>query len=182
VNNKQAFDSGVVSWISLHGPFIRGVDAGFWFKITIAVLQVVFILIGWEIILGRWFIFEVYCGLDPGSLDRHHKESWGSLFLVEDFWTGHIADLLELHKTEELVREQAFDERVGKIIATEEIEIWSPQILLQCVFWMQYLVVFFSKLHGFLLQITFCNWFIRNIASNILSNHIQKINEDFSNY
>lgn len=74
------------------------------------------------------------------------EESWRSSFVVEDFWTRHI---LELHQT---------------------------GILLRCVFWLQFLVVFFSKGCFFLSELIFHN----KLTVRLLLKHEKGMAEDSS--
>jgi hypothetical protein len=83
----------LVSWI-LQSPITKILAGpGFWFKLIITIVEVLFILIGGAIISWRWLTSVVYYGRW-----RRKEKEWRNYFRVEDYWTKHI---VELQKTEE---------------------------------------------------------------------------------
>lgn len=178
----------VVGWIFL-GPKVKfQPKPEFWLKFITTILQMIFILIGWAIIGWRWL-----CSVALRGSGRKKE-----FFRVEDYWTRHIADLQEAEdlKLRELkvderiskmfvtkLRKLRVDERVSKMIAKEKkgetslVSIW-----LRCVFWLQWYVVFFSKLCWFWSVCLFGNTVIRNVVKWIFSSQFQKAEKDINDY
>lgn len=179
----------VVGWIFL-GPKVNFQPKPvFCLKFITTILQMIFILIGWAIIGWRWLSSVALYG-------RGRKKK--DFFQVEDYWTRNIADLQEAEnlklrqlKVDERIskmfvtklRKLKVDERVSKMIAREKkrktslVSIW-----LRCVFWLQWYVVFFSKLCWFLSVCVFGNTVICKVVKWIFSSHFQKADKDYNDY
>lgn len=184
--------SSIVGWI-VQGPkvtFHR--NAAFWLKFIITILEVIFILIGWAIIGFRWITSVAYYGR------RIPNQECCKYFEVEDYWTRHIVDLQEAEnskltelKVDERIskmfvmklRKLQVHERVSKMIAKERkrrtsfVSMW-----LKFVFWLQYCVVFFSKVCWFLSNLTIGSRFMRKIVSIILSKRSKKMETELEEY
>lgn len=138
--------------------------AEFLFKSITASLEVVFIVIGWTIICWRWVSSVAYYGTWGTK-----EESWRNYFQVEDFWTRHIVELQEAESSQidETVRKMGI-----KLVSTGEIEKYLPPILLRCLYWLQFFVVFFSKGCWFLSELMFRNRAMRRLSSLLLYNRL----------
>lgn len=167
--------SSIIGWL-VQGPIIRISGANSFFKFPATILEVVFCIIGWAIISCRSLTSLAYYG----RWRRQKEERWCSFFMVEDFWTRHI---LELQETSfEKSQKRKVDERVSEMTVTEGMEICLPVILLRCVFWVQFLVVFLCKVCWFLSEIMFYNKLTLTVSSKLLLllKHKKEMEEDGS--
>jgi hypothetical protein len=103
------------------------------------VIQFLFILIGWIIIILRWFTSVMYFS----------RDLW-FLFQWEDFWTRSIVEMksnLNAHYRERLFREKRLPKRVTQEsgIASSIIAIWLYSLLLTMALCLQKLMVLLSK-------------------------------------
>lgn len=176
--------SSVLGWIIL-GPKVKFHPKPlFCLKFITMILQMIFILIGWAIIGWRWLF----------SVAIYGRGRTKDFLRVEDYWTRHIADLQEAEdlKLRELkVDERMFvtkfrklkvDERVSKMAKEKKGKARLVWIWLRCVFWLQWYVVFFSKLCWFLSVCLFGNTVIRKVVKWIFSSRFQEAENDFKVY
>lgn len=129
-----------------------------------------------------------------GYADEKEKSwvAWFKQFLVEDFWTGHIQEELKKEESKyhfgiayfwtKQVEAKEYESHItdnGKfadiIIPTTE----RRKALLTCVLLLQFIVVFFSKVSCFLIEVTFYNGVMRKIVSVVLKHHNEKVRADF---
>jgi hypothetical protein len=168
--------SSVIGWL-VQGPIVILFDyAGSRLKFITTSVEIVFSLIGWAIISWRWLTSVAYYG----RWRRQKEESWRSSFMVEDFWTTHILELEEA--AHEKSQRRKVDDTVSKMITTDGMEMSLPGILLRCVFWLQFLVVFFSKGCFFLSELIFHNKLAVRLSSKLLLKPEKRLAEDSSEY
>lgn len=168
--------SSVLGWI-VQGPIIQiFYGPQFWLKFIISILEVIFSLVGWAIIGWRCITSVTYYR----KLRTDKMETWREYFRVEDFWTRHI---LELQEAKELrMRKREVDEWVSKIMVTEEKSISLLTILSRLVFWVQYVVVSFSKACGFLTELILYNRLMVRLLSMLLSKHEDEVQKELLEY
>lgn len=155
------------------GLFLEGIDnfpihkPGYLFEFITSMLEVAFIVIGWAVICWRWVSSVAYYGR-RGTKDE--EKSWRNYFQVEDFWTRHILELQELESSQ-------IDEKIRKmeikLISTEEITTYLPQILLRWLYWLQFLVVIFSKGCWYISELMLRNRAMLRLSSFLLDNRLQ---------
>lgn len=143
-------------------------------------MEVVFILVGWAIIGWRCLISVAYYGRWQSW---NPNERWYTYFQVEDFWTRYIVELQEAASKKQ---KSIVDEKVNKMIGLEGIEIhflwaflWG---LLRCVYWLQFFMVYTSKLCWFIAEFVFDNRCMQKISSKFLSKLGETEDGDFSGY
>lgn len=135
------------------------------FILITTLLEVVFILMGWAIICWRWVSSVAYYGT-WGT-----EESWRNYFQVEDFWTRYIVELQEADSSQ---IDRTTRKMKIKLVSTGEIIKYLPPILLRCLYWLQFLVVFFSKGCWFLSELMFRNRAMRRLSSLLLYKRLHK--------
>lgn len=167
----------IIGWI-IQTPLTRKLDVpGFRLKFTITIVEILFSFIGGAIICWRCLTSVVYYGRW-----RRKEENWRNYFRVEDYWTMQI---LELQKTEKSLKRlhDDDDKRANQIIGKEgESTRKVPRFLLQCVFRLQWFIVFFSKGFWFLAELVLTNKFLHKVATKILSKHLDTVNTEFKEY
>lgn len=165
--------SSIIGWL-VQGPIIKICGANSFFKFPATILEVVFCIVGWAIISCRSLTSLAYYG----RWRRQKEECWCSFFFVEDFWTRHILELQETAR--EKSEKRNVDERVSQMIVTKGMEICLPGILLQCVFWLQILVVFLCKVCWFLSELMFYNKLTRTLWSKLSLKREKEMEENDS--
>ncbi|GLJ41061.1 hypothetical protein SUGI_0850030 [Cryptomeria japonica] len=109
-------------------------------RFSITMMQCVFILMGWSMVLRRWVTAVAYYG------------TWSSCFRIEDFWTRHLKDLQQAQE-DELPQSQLLKGKVDKLVATQPTKITLHKYLLYAVIPLQLYTVSFSKACWFASQI-----------------------------
>ncbi|GLJ11719.1 hypothetical protein SUGI_0175370 [Cryptomeria japonica] len=145
-------------------------------KFIAAVLQCVFILIGWAIIGWRWCTSVGYYG----KWRSDHGETCYGIFRVEDFWTRHIKELQAQKR--ELPEAKSLSKRVEDLVAKQPIKIKLPGTLLHLLLGIQWLMALFSKTCWALSLMVFHNRFVDRLIHILLSNHIEHAFKDFPKY
>ena len=155
----------IVGWI-INGPFrVFHAGTGFWLKFIITIVEIFISLIGGAVIGWRWLMSVVYYG----PL-RKKEAKWRNYFRVEDYWTMHILELQKgLHDDDKIVVKE---EKIQKV----------QWFLLQCVVWLQWFVVFFSKGYWFLSELAFTNKLLHKGATMILSKHLDTVQKEYEEY
>lgn len=136
------------------------------FMLITTSLEVLFILMGWAIICWRWVSSVAYYGTWGTE-----ELSWRNYFQVEDFWTRYIVELQEADSSQ---IDKTTRKMKIKLVSTGEIIKYLPPILLRCLYWLQFLVVFFSKGCWFLSELMFCNRAMRRFSSLLFYKRLHK--------
>ncbi|GLJ41067.1 hypothetical protein SUGI_0850180 [Cryptomeria japonica] len=134
-------------------------------RFSITMLQCVFILIGWSMVLRRWVTAVAYHG------------SWSSCFRIEDFWTRHLKDLQQAQENE-LPQSQLLKAKIDKLVANQPTKITLHTYLLYAVIALQWYTVSFSKACWFASQILFRN----GLTGKLLSSILEKLKKGYSPY
>ncbi|GLJ41079.1 hypothetical protein SUGI_0850650 [Cryptomeria japonica] len=127
-------------------------------RFTITMMQCVFILIGWSMILWRWVTAVAYYG----------NGNWSSCFRIEDFWTRHLRELQEAEKNE-LTQSQLLHAKVEKLVVNQSTQITLHRYILYAVIGVQWFTVSFSKACLLGSKILFHNKLTGKLLSFILS-------------
>ncbi|GLJ41069.1 hypothetical protein SUGI_0850310 [Cryptomeria japonica] len=134
-------------------------------RFSITMMQCLFILIGWSMVLRRWVTAVAYYG------------SWSSCFRIEDFWTRHLRDLQQKQENE-LPQSQLLKAKIDKVVANQSSKITLPGLLLYGVIVLQWYTVSFSKACWFASQILFRN----PLTGKLLSTLLSKLKKGYSKY
>lgn len=165
----------VGGWL-VQGPIIRGfAGAQFWLKFITFILELVFILIGWAIIGWRCITSVIYY-----RASEKEEDTWRNLLWVEDFWTRHIVEMQEAQESKK--GKGKVDEKISKMVVEGGMGIGLSRRLLQCLFWLQLFVVYFSKGCWFFHDLILNNKFMRRVSSMLLLKHQKRLDADFSYY
>lgn len=111
-------------------------------RFSITMMQCVFILIGWSMILWRWVRAVAYFG------------NWSSCFRMEDFWTRHLKELQQAEKNK-LPQSQLLHAKIENLVVNQSTKITLPGLLLYLVIGVQWFTVSFSKACWLASQILF---------------------------
>ncbi|GLJ41059.1 hypothetical protein SUGI_0849990 [Cryptomeria japonica] len=144
------------------------------FRLIATVLQLVFILIGWSIIIWRWASSVTY-------YRSQQTDSWRTSLRVEDYWTRHLRELQQAKKTR-LRQAQSLKNRIERLVAKEQIMLSVPNTLLSAMIVLQWLLVSFSKACWFASLKLFHNKLMVKLLSFLLPNHEMYAFEDYPKY
>ncbi|GLJ41081.1 hypothetical protein SUGI_0850710 [Cryptomeria japonica] len=136
-------------------------------RFIITMMQCLFILIGWSMILWRWVTSMAYC----------RNGNWSSCFRVEDFWTRHLRELQEAKKNQ-LPQSQLLHAKIENLVVNQSTKITLHRCILYAVIGVQWFTVSFSKACWLGSRILFHN----KLTGKLLYLTLPKLSSGFADY
>ncbi|GLJ41055.1 hypothetical protein SUGI_0849950 [Cryptomeria japonica] len=144
------------------------------FKFITTVMQCVFILIGWSIIIWRWASAVAH-------YRRRENESWRSILRVEDFWIRHLRELQQAKETR-LRQARSLNTQIEQLVAKEQITLSVSNTSLSIMIAVQWFLVSFSKVFWFVSLVLMQNRLLVKLLSLMFPNQEMYVFEDYPKY
>lgn len=131
----------------------------------IALLELVFILIAWAVIVWRSLnSVRYYRRFKEQKLKNICTSGWCKEYFLEDFWTRHILEELEEEERKKHIEAEAVEAQ-GNCLQTIPVMKWTNSLSVRCLLWLRFIVVFFSNVCRFLLEVAIYNRVFDKIVS-----------------